>query len=149
MNNNENMRFELEEKKTESTEDTGYFSCSELYEQFIDNQSDYEGNEHTDDINHAIDKGLAYQLDYQTNYKLSELVLIAEYYDIPIKIDGVIDETGKKSRKKNKKKDELIEDIVEYELLDDNRYIVEHRKRLWFYIDEIKNDNKLSKYLII
>ena len=48
-----------------------------------------------------------------------------------------------------KKKDELIQDIVIFELDPINIEITQRRKTLWFYMEEIKSDNYLRKYLIL
>ena len=71
---------------------------------------------------------------YDNGYTKKELSRIAEYYDI--------------SRRK-KKKNDLIDDIVTFELNLLNSELVERRKRLWGYIEEIKIDKFLSKYLIL
>ena len=81
----------------------------------------------------TLDDITALELDYDTNYTKKDLVKIAEYYEIVI-------------RKKNKK--DLISEIVIFETSVENSPIVERRKELWFYINEIKEDKYLSKYLI-
>jgi len=81
----------------------------------------------------TLDDITALELDYDTNYTKKDLVKIAEYYEIVI-------------RKKNKK--DLISEIVIFETSVENSSIVERRKELWFYINEIKEDKYLSKYLI-
>ena len=75
---------------------------------------------------------IALQLHYQTNYTKKDLEKIAEYYEI----------------NKRQKKIELIDELVEFEHDFGNRDIVLKRKRLWNYIEEIKNDKYLSRYLI-
>ena len=74
------------------------------------------------------------QFYYDENYTMKELYHIANYYDIS---------------KRKKKKAELIDDIIAFELDNENCEIVETRKRLWFYLNEIKNDNYLSKFIIL
>ena len=74
------------------------------------------------------------QFYYEDNYTVKELHHIANYYDIT---------------KRKKKKGELIDDIIAFELDNENSEIVETRKRLWFYLNEIKNDNYLSKFIIL
>ena len=59
---------------------------------------------------------------------------IADYYEIS---------------KRKKRKDKLAEDIVIFEKDPANVEIVYRRKRLWSYIEEIKCDNYLSKFLIL
>ena len=56
--------------------------------------------------------------------------------------------TKKELEKRNKKKGELIESIVLFEKNMENIEIVHKRNKLWSYIQEIKCDKYLSKYLI-
>lgn len=74
------------------------------------------------------------QFYYSDNFTLKELHHIAIYYDIS---------------KRKKKKYELIDDIVAFEIDTGNVELVEQRKRLWFYVNELKNDNYLSKFIIL
>ena len=77
---------------------------------------------------------VALELNYSENYTKKQLDRIADYYQIP---------------KRKKKKNELIEEIVIFEQNIANIDIAQHRKTLWYYMDEIKNDNYLSKFLIL
>ena len=52
-------------------------------------------------------------------------------------------------QKEKKKKMELIEEIVIFEKEPTNYDIMQRRKTLWFYIEEINNDSFLSKFLIL
>jgi len=81
----------------------------------------------------AMDDYIAQEVEYDTNYTKKELDKIAEYYEIS---------------KRKKKKHDLIEDIVVFEKEPANIETVYKRKRLWGYIQEIKADKYLSKYLI-
>tara|TARA_B110000305_G_C19446011_1_gene644871 strand:- start:1771 stop:2166 length:396 start_codon:yes stop_codon:yes gene_type:complete len=87
-----------------------------------------------------LDKIIAFKLDYITNYTVQDLKKILDFY-ITHK-DGVLIKIGKKN------KNELIESIVDFELDNNNMELVCKRKRLWFYVKEIKNDKYLSKYII-
>ncbi len=87
-----------------------------------------------DDMDLYSDLYFAEVLDYKDNYTKKQLEFIAGYYDI-------------KTRKK--KKEELAEEIVIFEKADENAGLVQRRKMMWFYIDEIANDSYLSKYLIL
>ena len=81
----------------------------------------------------SLDDITARELDYDTNNTKKDLIKIAEYYEIPV-------------RKKNKC--DLISEIVIFESAIENIAIVERRRELWFYINEISEDKYLSKYLI-
>ena len=82
----------------------------------------------------TLDDYMAAELDYNENYTKKQLDLIAGYYEIS---------------KRKKKKVELIEEIVIFEKEPTNYDIMQRRKTLWFYIEEINNDSFLSKFLIL
>ena len=81
-----------------------------------------------------MDDYIAMEVDYQTNYIKKDLERIADYYGIS---------------KRKKRKDELVEAIVIFEKDPDNLSVVFTRRKLWGYIDEIKRDKYLSKFLIL
>jgi len=81
-----------------------------------------------------MDDYIALEIDYQTNYLKKELDRIADYYCIV---------------KRKKKKDQLVEEIVIFEKEPENIETVYRRKRLWSYVEEIKSDKYLSKFLIL
>ena len=80
------------------------------------------------------DSILSDKINYDINYLKKDLVHIMNYYGLSIR---------------KKKKSDLIDDIVEFENEPDNQFIVDHRKTLWFYWDELSNDEYLSKFVII
>tara|TARA_B100000902_G_C27320101_1_gene923812 strand:- start:2081 stop:2461 length:381 start_codon:yes stop_codon:yes gene_type:complete len=74
-------------------------------------------------------------LNYEYDeYKKKELEKICDYYDIS---------------KRKKRKEELIQDIILFEMEPVNDELVQRRKTLWFYMEEIKSDNYLRKFLIL
>jgi hypothetical protein len=76
-------------------------------------------------------------LDYDLNYNVKQLVLICEYYGIAKTVKG------------NKfKKDEIISFLLEFEENPENYSIVYKRKQLWFFMNELKNDKFMKKYLL-
>ena len=75
---------------------------------------------------------IALEVEYQTNYTKKDLDKIADYYNL----------------NKRMKKLDLIEAIVKFENEPDNLELVYKRKKMWDYINEIKNDKYLSRYLI-
>ena len=81
-----------------------------------------------------LDQYMTMELDYNENYKKTELDRIMDYYGLS---------------KRKKRKDHIIQDIIVFENTENNQEIVNKRKKLWFYMEEIKNDNYLSKFLII
>ncbi len=76
---------------------------------------------------------LKLQLHYTDNFTVKDLHKICDFYELD---------------KRKKRKDELVEDIVIYELDTNNSVSVHNRKRLWFYVEELKNDKFFKKYVI-
>lgn len=124
-----NMFFSLVDADISSKEETNV-TYDDLLEQ-VNSKADSIPQE---DMNLYSDLYFAEVLDYKDNYTKKQLEFIAGYYDI-------------KTRKK--KKEELAEEIVLFEKADENTGLVQRRKMMWFYIDEIANDSYLSKYLIL
>ena len=81
-----------------------------------------------------LDQYLSLELDYNENYKKKELERIMDYYGLS---------------KRKKRKDEIIQDLIIFENAEENQEIVNRRKTLWYYMEEINNDNYLSKFLIL
>lgn len=79
------------------------------------------------------DNLLSQQIDYYENYTIKLLHQIAGYYKI----------------KKNKiKKSLLVQLIIEFENDPENSVTVYNRKRLWHYLNELKEDEYFSKYIL-
>ncbi len=81
-----------------------------------------------------MDNFVAITYEYDENYKKKELDRMADYYGIS---------------KRKKRKADLIQDIVLFEINPINVDIVQRRKTLWFYMDEIINDDFLKKYIVL
>ena len=76
-------------------------------------------------------------VDYQLNYTLKELLVICDYYGMA------------KELKYNKcNKDQIIHFLIEYESNDINKDTVLQRKNMWFYMNELKNDKFMKKYIL-
>ena len=73
-------------------------------------------------------------LHYQLNYTVKQLLLICEYYGI--------------HKAKTNKKDNLIRKIIAYESNPKHLDNVYKRKNLWFYINELKNDKFMKKFIL-
>ena len=91
-------------------------------------------NDSDTDIGLMMSDYVAQELNYNENCTLKQLYRIAEYYNIS---------------KRKKKKTELIEEIVIFENQPENCEIVNRRATLWSYMEEIKQDKYLSKFLIL
>ena len=80
---------------------------------------------------------LALKTNYDLNYTLSYLNNILEFYNLK-----------KTNRKKNMNKQEIIEKIVQYEIDNNNKKIVEKRIKLFSNFIELKNNRFFSKFII-
>lgn len=94
---------------------------------FLENIENIE-NIINNDINQDDDNEdatMAMQLEYTLNYNVKQLKSIASYYKI---------------NTRNMKKEEIIENIILFEVTEENQNIVYQRKRLWYFVEELKND---------
>ena len=73
--------------------------------------------------------------NYQLNFTLRQLNQILDYYNIP------------KAKKCNK--DILIQMIVHFESDVANEDIVSSRRMMWFYMDQLKNNNYMKRYVVL
>ena len=130
-----NLSFSLIDSTIEKKIETGV-----TYESLIEKVNEQSSNIPDDenpflmDTSMGLDDYVACELDYNENYTKKQLELIADYYSIS---------------KRKKKKAQLIEEIVIFEKEPTNYDIVQRRKTLWFYMEEINNDSFLSKFLIL
>ncbi|MBN20774.1 MAG: hypothetical protein CL678_05735 [Bdellovibrionaceae bacterium] len=125
-----NLSYSLIEKKNDSVVPITY---QDLLKQ-VDEDAEKATHLDNEDTNFNMDEYIALEIDYNENYKKKELERIADYYEIS---------------KRKKRKQKLIEDIVIFEKDESNKEITERRKLLWYYMEEINNDNYLSKFLIL
>jgi hypothetical protein len=76
-------------------------------------------------------------LDYEMNYTAKQLLLICDFYNIS------------KQMKINKyTKTDIINSLVLFENNPNNFEIVLKRKQFWFYINELKRDKFMKKYVL-
>ena len=107
-------------------------------------EKDTENNFNIDEIMMEVDNTeLNYELcipqmiNYRENYTLKELLLICEYYGFA------------KELKNNKyNKEQIIEYLVSFESDNNNSDIVFKRLNMWFYINELKNDKFMKKFVL-
>ena len=123
---NKNLSYSLIEKDNIISDPITY---EDLLKQVDKNSTNVENE---NEFN--MDEYIALELEYNSNYKKKELDHIANYYNIS---------------KRKKRKQKLVEDIVIFEKDESNKEITERRKLLWYYMEEINNDNYLSKFLIL
>ena len=77
-------------------------------------------------------------INYNINCTVKELMLICSYYGISQVM---------KTNKYNK--EEIILALVDFENDVKNREIVFKRKNMWFYVNELKNDKFMKKYILL
>jgi len=126
MTHNENISFFLETNN-----------------ELVDNENidDYlqEINDQINDQTYNDDDDLVIPqiINYNENYTVKELLLICEYYGISKEL---------KSNKCNK--EVIIQFLVDFESDYMNAQIVLKRQSMWFYINELKNDKFMKKYVL-
>ena len=116
----ENIKFFFSENENENN--------NELLSNFTLKNSQTEKN-------YDID---AHIVNYSLNYTIKELMLISSYYGIAQII---------KTNKCNK--EEIILALVTFENDIKNQEFVFKRKNMWFYINELKNDKFMKKYILL
>jgi len=81
-------------------------------------------------------------LHYDINYKVKQLLQICEYYGI--EYYG----TSKDIRINKCNKSDVLNTLIMYENNIENQERVNKRKQLWHYINELKNDKIMKKYVL-
>lgn len=115
---------------------------------YINNYNEDESDKYLNDLLNNFEKIKAETLEINSccesiesinsycnyeEYTLKELVVICEYYNI--KINKI-------------KKNNIIELIEDFENKSENRSIVKKRKTNWNYLNVLKNDKILKKYIL-
>ena len=119
MNNNDNC------------EENVFFSLDET-------SLDYN-NEDTNQINNLTSEEIieSLSIEYKINYNVKNLLLICEYYGI-----------AKELKVQKFCKEMIIYFLVDFENDPLNNTIVLKRKKMWSYINMLKNDKFMKKYII-
>ena len=106
----------------------------------FDEETNFDINDFLEQIeNHELQEDLMVPsiIHYHENFTIKELLVICDYYGIS------------KELKANKcKKDTIVQILVDFETNYENTEIVSKRKNLWFYINELKNDKFMKKFLL-
>ena len=76
-------------------------------------------------------------LHYQMTFTVKQLVVICDYYGI-----------SKEIKMNKATKIEIINTLVYFENNSINEDIVLKRQNLWFYLNELKNDKIMKKYVL-
>ena len=120
------LQYEIQENKGKHQEN------KEEIDSLINNESLFSDFEEECEYFDS-DNVMAQQMDYNQNYNINKLHHIINYYNLP---------------KRKLKKEELIDSIVQFENAPENSAIVYNRKRLWHYLNELKNDSYFGKFVI-
>jgi len=111
-------------EEVEQNKDDNIFNIDELMNELDETELD-------DDL------VVPHMINYHENYTVKELLLICEYYGFS------------KDMKSNKfNKDQIIYYLVAFENDISNTDIVFKRQNMWFYINELKNDKFMKKFVL-
>lgn len=90
-----------------------------------------------DETDMEAEMTVPHMINYHENFTVKELLLICEYYGFA------------KDLKNNKfNKEQIIEYLVTFESDISNTDIVFRRQNMWFYINELKNDKFMKKFIL-
>jgi hypothetical protein len=129
MTNNENISFLLEPNSEVFNNENTVINIDD-YLQEINDEINAEAYNDDDLVIPKI-------INYNENFTVKELLLICEYYGISKEL---------KSNKCNK--EVIINFLVDFESNCMNTQIVLKRQRMWLYINELKNDKFMKKYVL-
>jgi hypothetical protein len=103
-------------------------------------ENDLDIDELLNELNEKVlsdDLSVPHMINYHENYTVKELLLICEYYGFA------------KDMKANKfNKEQIIDYLVGFESDLANTDIVFRRQNMWFYINELKNDKFMKKFVL-
>lgn len=99
--------------------------------------NDFLNEINNQEINNDWTQNLPQMIHYNENFTIKELLLICEYYGFA------------KEMKTNKyNKEQIINILVTFESDEINNEIVFRRQNMWFYINELKNDKFMKKFIL-
>jgi hypothetical protein len=127
----ENISYYVDDANLEDSEDLN-LELAELLKDFekLDNKNKSDWfNE--DEIMSEIK-------NYELNFTIKQLLIICEYYGL----------TKQTKNARTLKKSALITLIIVFEKNIENIEIVMKRKELWFYLDALKSDKMMKKFVI-
>ena len=128
MSENENVFFSLDETENEVNTDDSTQLNDFLEELNFEDEMTYLNNQGIIEVMHV---------DYKINYTVKELLLICEYYGL-----------AKELKIQKCCKDIIILVLVDFESNPLNNTIVLRRQEMWRYINILKNDKFMKKYVL-
>jgi hypothetical protein len=138
MNNisNENIFFSIDEEQVDKEDDKGEnIILSGLLDE-INNDIEFD---FTNQMYNLTGKELldAICSEYKINYTVKELLLVCDYYGL-----------AKEMKLHKYNKDEIINVLVHFENDPINDDIFMKRQSMWYYIDNLKKDKFMKKYVL-
>jgi len=132
--NNENISYYFEENTdlNNANEDAAQNDLLFDIDKFLYNFDNMNNNDPL--LNDEI---FVQMKNYDINFNVKQLVLICEYYGLT-----------KDIRLNKLKKQDIIEQIILFENNTDNIGIVIKRKEMWYYMNELKNDKLMKKFIL-
>uniref|UniRef100_A0A6C0BXB2 Uncharacterized protein n=1 Tax=viral metagenome TaxID=1070528 RepID=A0A6C0BXB2_9ZZZZ len=127
----ENVNIQLVEDFNKSNDEFNLIKLMEDFENISLHENDNENH------NYESDQLYTDMLNYDMNFTVKQLLLICEFY-------GLL----KDVKTSKMKKQDIIEQILMFENNNDNYELVIRRKELWYYINELKEDKMMKKFII-
>ena len=123
---------------TESKQNESISYCIDEIENVMEEEINIENlmaEIYNSELNDSL--SVSKMLNYKDNFTVKDLLIICDYY-------------GFSKELKNSKcnKEQIIEILVSFESDPTNDDIVNKRQTLWVYINELKNDKYMKKYVI-
>jgi hypothetical protein len=122
-----NIFYEITQKKDRDTD--GIHDIEAYVDEIVNDDYSEENSSRNEDPSRIA----AVELDYMTNYNVKMLSHILDYY---------------KLSKRKLNKTEMVQIIVIFEDDPTNEVIVATRRQLWKYIERLREDEYLSKFVI-
>jgi len=127
-----NMDLIVDDNNSTQNQNKQPHNISEMMKEF-ENMA-FEFDDEPENGNVTQDELYAIMANYDVNYTAKQLISICEYYSI-----------GKMLKWK---KADIISAIVAFENNLENYDIVERRRTLWRYIEELKQDSFMKKFIV-
>ena len=126
----QNINYEISEK--EDSINISYYNGSNYLEDVLDEFDKIELDQTNDNIFINDDELYTSMNNYEMNYTVKQLQVILEYYGL---------------KNKKMKKEDLIYEISLFEENYENMETVMKRKEMWYYMEELKNDKFMKKFV--
>jgi hypothetical protein len=130
--NTEHISILLNESEI-NTEKLSTINLTELWKEL----EDVEFKNTIETISNEDNNMIAHFFNYYINYTIKQLLVISEYYGIT-----------KQHKLSKSKKEEIIYHILFFESKPENMDIVSTRQNMWFYMNELKKDKFMKKFVL-